>query len=219
MFSTPKAWSIESIGMALMTSLLAHFALMKTTHAQSVSGYQQIVESLQNQTQVGRISPLKMPPQTHFTMGIVSTFGQIQPGTEGASSSYQKLGLDLGVGADLFSSEWRGEAHFKNFGDPSQGNTEVTIQEFDLRLLHSQTLTPGFRLHFGGGASARYTKWYGGETNRSAQTPTLFGNAGVSSKITNDLDWGIEGIVRRSLIGNALDLQSFDTSVQVRSRF
>lgn len=219
MISAPKAWSIESIGLALMTSLLAHFALMKTSHAQSVSGYQQIVESLQNQTSLRRVAPLQLAPQAHFSFGIVSTLGQIQPLRDGPSYGYQKLGLDLGVGSDLFSKEWRGEVHFKNFGDPSQGNSKVTIQELDLRLLHSRPLASGVRLHFGGGVSARYTKWYDGDTSQATQSPSLFGNLGLVTTITQDLDWGIEGLVRRSLIGNALDPQSVDASVQIRSRF
>lgn len=125
-------------------------------------------------------------------------------------------GLQISGGIDLFSPNWMAEGTLRNFGQGADQPTQVSLQEFELKIIFHDHLTRQLGFHFGGGLSARYLtieKQQKGSIDYT--TPTSLASGGIDFFISDRLSVGLEATARDALVAETIDRNSLDATLRV----
>lgn len=103
----------------------------------------------------------------HASLGLVSSYSTFN--WQNKISSWQQNGINLGLGADLFSRYWYGEGIFRNYGISSSSGQELTLRQYDFRIGFKDEIQFPFKYHLGFGLSTRTLKMTDLYTQASAE--------------------------------------------------
>lgn len=205
------------------TFVLAQFSDQSLEDNYREMTYDQIVNELNIRRNKISNQPITKDPfdevKINLGIGYINSFSTIKVNT-GQFQRYQN-GLQLGVGMDLFDPEWFTELNFRNFGITGQGNEELMLKEFNLKIgyLTAESLGQKGPWHyfFATGISNRFLHYTNRLTNVSVDntTPSLLGSFGLRAKMDKHLSFGIEIMGRSALIGTTSDTSSVDYTFRI----
>lgn len=133
-------------------------------------------------------------------------------------------GAEVVLGIDLFSQRWIAEGAIRSFSQESFADSEISLKEFDLRVVHQVPIWSQFDLRWGGGMSARYLNF----SNSFAQandvaleytTPASVFIIGAQTRFNHLVGITAELAYRSRLISDTVDRNSFDGSVRISGSF
>ena len=75
---------------------------------------------------------------------------------KGLPSGVSLNGVEAVLGIDLFSQRWIAEGAVRSFDRENIADSELSMKEFDIRVVHQVPLWERFDFRWGGGMSARY---------------------------------------------------------------
>lgn len=175
----------------------------------------------------------------HIAVGFVNTVNNIKIVNETYRPSFNGVQMNLGI--DLFSYNWRAEGSIRNFSNLKQDTIDYKYQEFDLKLIYHQHLNKSWAYYIGGGLSARYleTSYYieqGVNTSsKPSQSPSSTSNlehiklksttpasilvSGISFVITNSFSLDTEVSYRTAVIQDTIDKSGIDLSFKFSGHF
>lgn len=156
----------------------------------------------------------------HFSLGFIQTMNTFSINDQ-AFSRYED-GVQLGVGIDLFSSEWVAEGILKNFGQSVTKEGTLALREFDLRLAYMQTAPNSrVRFRFANGLGARYMRYNGIQTsgNHFQTTPVYSMGLGVLVPVGNHFDIDFELQSHIALISESFDKHGLGFVVRLDNIF
>lgn len=145
----------------------------------------------------------------HMGVGFVTTFSSLS--VMGQSKSVQQSGLELSVGADLFSNQWYTEGTFRNYGVESNAREEISVKQLDFKIGFREQLQKPWAYHLGAGISTRSLKYssVGNAINLEETSPAFLGFMGVEAQVSPFVSFGFE-IGGRSPFSSSLDRGSLE---------
>ncbi len=185
-------------------------------------GYDDIIQDLQGSTRTS----VETPPDPfdtvmiHATVGVVSSRIQIEQSEIGSASAFLN-GAEAGFGIDLFSPNWQAEGSARSFNSERIGDKgQVSLKEFDLRIMNTSYLNRHWRLRLGGGLAARYlqlsTPTLG--VQRSTTPSSLFASA-LMVQVTKSLAVGADFSWRSALITETPDRSALNAGLRLDAQF
>jgi len=186
-------------------------------------GYDSIVNELNREAERpvhvrARVHPANDPLDTvwfHFGVGG-STMTETLSLDDGSQYYLGLKGLQISGGIDLFSQNWMAEGTLRNFGQGSEQPTQLSLQEFELKIIYRDRLTRQLGFHVGGGLSARYLSIERpGKGALNYTTPTSLATGGFDVFISDRLSVGLEASARDSLVAETIDHNSIDATLRL----
>ena len=188
---------------------------------EDVMDYEAIVDDLNGASHM-RVENMDPWSQAliHSSIGFATTFIDVEP-ENGPSATGVLTGAEVSFGIDLFSPTWKAEGALRSFNrDRLDGDTSVSLKEFDLKLMHSSPLTSKLRMEIGGGLAARYLTASSPFTMKSEYTtPASILGVGLRSQLTKIIGLGIDLSLRTPLIDETIDRSSISSSFKVNAVF
>lgn len=210
-------------------------------------GYDQIVEELTDRPRTRAKYKVDYDDPfasvlMHGGVGVTSSHLSIETGDGPSKNGFHK-GVEFNFGIDLFSPVWIAEGTVRSFGSEEFDELNVSLKEFDLRLIHRIPVGNNFFLRFGGGLAARYLKvdqWVNNEketievaetekstsetpqktlSQRTFTTPSSIFIIGLDSALNKTVSLGIELAYRSALIEETIDKSAFDAILKVDTHF
>lgn len=130
-------------------------------------------------------------------------------------------GIQVSLGIDLFSHNWKAEGTLRNYDDQRIDSCNVSLKEFDLKLIYQDSLTNSLHLFGGGGIAARYLdiqdELYGLKYEYSTPSSIFF--LGGSTRITRMMNLGVEFSRRAAMISDTADREAFDMTIRLDAHF
>lgn len=141
-------------------------------------------------------------------------------------------GIQATLGIDLFSQYWSAEGAIRSFGETSIEETDVTLREFDLKLVYRDRLGPALKYSLGFGLAARNmtmrenvkstnTKFTTASQDQSKKfsTPASIIVTGISAELSRTLSLGTEVSYRSAMIDESNDRSAVDMAVRIDAHF
>jgi hypothetical protein len=133
-------------------------------------------------------------------------------------------GVEAVLGIDLFTQRWIAEGALRAFNQQEYSNSEVSLKEFDLRLVHQIPISRGIEARFGGGMSARYVSFSGlpsEVTGVSSEysTPASVVLLGLQARFSHVIGLSADVSYRSRLINDTVDKGSMDGSIRLSGSF
>ena len=155
--------------------------------------------------------------QIHAGFGLLGSVSSIKT-NEGQFSRYQD-GLQLSMGIDLFSANWAAEGVFRNFGSEKRDNENLSLREFDLKVIYRNKTSDRIGYRIGGGLTTRYLKYNSPTQNVNDSTPFSLVSFGMDSFITKNMSIGLETSLRTSMITRTIDKNAVDVALRLDTYF
>lgn len=151
----------------------------------------------------------------HFGVGG-STMTESLSFDDGSQYYLGLKGLQVSGGIDLFSANWMAEGTLRNFGQGSDQPTQISLQEFELKIIFHDRLTRQVGFHLGGGVSARYLSVERpGKAALDYTTPTSLATGGIDIFISDRFSVGFEATARDALVAETIDHNSLDATLRM----
>ncbi|MGZ3768022.1 MAG: hypothetical protein ACXVCP_05255 [Bdellovibrio sp.] len=146
----------------------------------------------------------------HAGIGYANCFTNIA--AQNQNFNRHATGIQLSMGMDLFSPNWYSEGVFKNYGVTSNGNEEMTLREFDLKLGYTDKLESIWSYSLSSGLSNRFLRFTDPSRgiNVDSTTPSLIVSTGFNAQIHKNLSIGAEVSAHSAIISRTADKNSFD---------
>lgn len=214
--------------MKLQKGFLISLLILTSTLVQAAEDYQEVsYDDLVNQLNKKKTSVIRGANdpfdniQLHAGFGLITSANNVNTGGSRDVLKYQN-GFQLSLGIDLFSPNWTAETALRNFGQARSGTETRSLREFDLKLMHRDSLgsdKAGFRL--GAGIGNRYLKIDDPDNgiNINDNTPTALFFGGIDAFASKNLSLGIEAGVRTSMINQTADRSAVDLTVRMDTYF
>lgn len=184
--------------------------------AQEESSYDNIVKELKSSLK----EPLPQKKVDDDSMKINAGAALVGSYVTANAGSAMLSGFDLHLGIELFSPEWLAETSVRSF---SQGRIErgstLSLDEYDLKLVHQSRLQKNLNLRIGGGMAAQYLKTNVGGNTSSDQTPSLLALVGVDKAFSPKVSLGPDVSYRMPLVSDSSEKGSFDASLRLNFYF
>jgi len=187
--------------------------------ASTPSGYDEILRELQNaetaaRAELNQENSRKNLIRIHGAAGMIAGRVNLAAGPQLPGSSSLN-GVEAVLGIDLFSRRWIAEGALRSFEPHAVSGQELTLREFDLRLIHQIPVSPKVELRIGGGMAARYLSW--GQTEYS--TPASILQAGVRFYFNHVVGISADTSLRSRLVNDTIDQGSFDATIRLVGSF
>lgn len=212
-------------GFCLVTSTA--FGFTESADAAEEIPYDQLVRELNsrvNKQQKQWVQSSSGDPfeqlQIHFSLGLLQTFNALFVNQK--QISRLEDGIQLGIGIDLFSTEWVAEGILKNFGQSVHNDSTLALREFDLRLSYIKPVPQQkMKVRFANGLGARYLRF----TQEKSQidlyqtTPVYSMGLGLLIPVGShfDLDFEVQGHV--ALISDSIDRHGLAMTLRLDNIF
>lgn len=146
----------------------------------------------------------------HTSLGLVSSFSTFN--WQNKSYSWQQNGINLGLGADLFSRLWYTEGVFRNYGVSSSSGQELTLRQLDFRIGYKDELQNPFKYHLGFGLSTRSLKITNIYTRASAEetTPAMLLYGRLMAQPNPNVSLGLDVTGRTPFVSSGVDRGSVE---------
>ncbi|MGE0632841.1 MAG: hypothetical protein AB7O96_10550 [Pseudobdellovibrionaceae bacterium] len=128
-------------------------------------------------------------------------------------------GLQLNLGMDLFSPHWGAELAFRNFGQNKSRKDTLALREFDLKIYKQGENSAGVGYRIGGGLASRYLKFESEEGTIRESTPSSILFAALTTQVTEQVNFVLEGSYRASLVGETIDKRGADFGLLFDTEF
>jgi hypothetical protein len=195
--------------------------------SEDLSSYEQIVRELTSpSTTSTRYNTKNSGLETiriHASVGATATRVNLKL-PAGLPAGASLGGAEVVLGIDLFSPRWIAEGAVRSFSQESFADSDISLKEFDLRIMHQVPIWEKFDLRWGGGMSARYLKFSNSFANASEvgleyTTPASVFILGAQTKFNHAVGITAELAYRSRLISDTVDRNSFDGSVRISGSF
>jgi hypothetical protein len=156
----------------------------------------------------------------HFSLGFIQSINTLS--INDRTFSRFEDGLQLGVGIDLFSTEWVAEGVLKNFGQSKTDEGTLALREFDLRLAYLQQAPQSrMKFRFANGLGARYLRYNGllSNGNQFQTTPVYSMGIGMLVPVGSHFDIDFEIQSHLSLISDSVDKHGLALVVKLNNVF
>lgn len=212
--------------MVLFIVTLVQAAFFSLAQAEDYSSYDDIIRELKGSTS----APLQLgEPNTsslesvkiHAGVALVSSRVNLNL-PQGAPSTKNMRGVEAAFGIDLFSPRWIAEGAVRSYNREKYSNTNMTLKEFDLKLVHKHMLDSKNFVRVGGGMAARYLDFDHspvGSEPTSYTTPASVMLLGIGSQITPGISITAEANYRSAMISETADDSSVDGAIRLTGSF
>ncbi|MCK6599473.1 MAG: hypothetical protein L6Q37_13995 [Bdellovibrionaceae bacterium] len=208
-FISVKSMASSSSGLNLHDSSIARDETKEETYELT---YDQLLERIKNkQKKIVQTTA----PTAWDQINIYPSFAFIQTMTQvqnTSHSSYFQKGLQIGIGMELFSSNWFSETAYRNFGITKNQADELYLKELDFKVGYKNLLGNALEFRLSSGVSTRNFRLSNEETgfHFESKNPALLLSCGIFSNThQSPLLLGLEANVRNVLIANEIDKGSF----------
>lgn len=214
-------WLLTS-GLALF-SLIAFspMAIAQNSEYEELS-YEDLVEQISRKKQKVIRSSENNPLddiKLHAGIGLITAMNNMRINDQTFARAMN--GFEISLGIDLFSRHWTSEAVLRNFGTSASGTESRSLREFDLRVVHRNTLGPQLGYRMGSGLGTRYFKFSDPQrrVNLNEEVPCILGFAGLETPTSEKVSLGAEIGLRQPLIDRSSDKTSLDLMVRLDTTF
>jgi len=129
-------------------------------------------------------------------------------------------GFDLHLGVELFSPQWVAEMNLRSFNNGRVNSaTSVSLEDYDLQLVHQNDLQKTVSLRVGGGLSAQYLKTSVNGNSTTDTTPCFVALIGVDKAFSPKFSIGPDVSYRLPLESDSGEKSSLDASLRVNFYF
>lgn len=159
----------------------------------------------------------------HAGAGLVTSHISLSPKYGSRISGFMN-GFEANLGIDLFSRHWIAEGSVRTFGSEEITTLQqVSLQEFDLKLVYQTPLARKWIMRAGTGLAARYLKYKeltaAGLEESNYSTPAGIMSVNLSTPITKSVSLGADLGYRWALIDDSIDRSSLDGSLRIDAHF
>ncbi len=184
-------------------------------------GYESIINDLKGSTTT-KIQPMDPFDSLwmHAGLGFATSHVQVRPENGKAAQGFL-TGVEANFGIDLFSRVWQAETSLRSFNTESLSpDLRVALKEFDLKVMHTSTLSSKLKLRLGGGLAARYMKAHSHTTRFSEYTtPATILNAALRTQMTSTLGLSADVSLRNAMIAETVDRSALNASLRLDAQF
>lgn len=190
--------------------------------SEDVLGYDAIVNELNRENDrplTGKSTTLYSSPSLdtvlfHGGIGIASLM-QTVTFADGSRTHLSQKGIQASFGIDLFSRRWIAEGTARTFDKSEDSNQPVSLQEFELKVIHKDQFNPSWGYRIGAGLSARYMNLHIGYDTETFTTPSGVATLGLDFYVTNKMSFGVDINGRSAMITETPDTRSIDGTLRV----
>lgn len=211
----------------IQTLILAVFVLSSTlvqaTIGEEEVSYDQLVKELNERVQSQTRSSKNLSSfdqlSIHGGFGYTSSLNMVSVGD--SKRTIFEEGIQLSMGVDIFSRNWLAEGVLRNFGRSRREDYELTLREFDLRVVYRNMAQSNAGYRIINGLAARYMKYTDSSQgiNINQSTPSYILGMGIDIFLDKNLSLGVEFSGRTALIGESADKNSLDLSLKMDTYF
>lgn len=156
----------------------------------------------------------------HAGTGLVSTHANLKtPGRLPETASMN--GFEVFMGIDLFSRNWIAEGAARSFNPEAFAGTKIALREFDLKIIHRDSISRMMFWRGGLGVAARYItfdqKLQG--INDSYTTPATIFLLGLGAQFSSNLSLGADLNYRTALITDTIEKSAIDGNLRLTGTF
>jgi hypothetical protein len=211
----------------LFTIGLTLSPLVQAQYEENEISYDALVSELKNTTTTRLPDTESGDPfaQILFHGGVAySTSYLVISPEQGGSLSGLLRGVEFTFGIDLLSRNWLAEGAVRSY-QPENLNkaTQVSLREFDLKLVYNDEMSRNLRYRVGGGLTSRYLTFNRRDADRVLKdrytTPSSVVFVGAQVKLGPKLSIGPDLSYRSSLVDETVDKKSFDANVRLSAHF
>tara|TARA_Y100000817_G_scaffold177782_1_gene138820 strand:+ start:556 stop:1233 length:678 start_codon:yes stop_codon:yes gene_type:complete len=200
--------------------------------------YDQIVKELSetNKTSTTRAPKVLKDPFSsvliHGGVSFVNSYISLSPSSASDPLTGFHAGIEATIGIDLFSRHWKAEGSIRSFGRQEIKDNELSLREFDLKIVHQDYITNGIFYRAGGGMAARYLKFTqpkkdevttlaAGDLFETTEhtTPSSIIFLGIGGKLGRKFSVAAEISYRGALIDETIDKSAFDAALRLDAHF
>lgn len=150
----------------------------------------------------------------HGGLGV-ATLMQMVTFDDGTTHYLGQKGIQASFGIDLFSPYWIAEGTARSFG-PTDGSREnVSLQEFELKVIHKDRFSNHLGYRIGAGLSARYMNLHRNQDVQTFTTPSGVATLGLDLYLTEKMSFGADINGRTAMISETPDQKSVDATLRV----
>lgn len=156
----------------------------------------------------------------HAGTGFVSTHANFRtPG--GMPDSASLNGFEVFMGIDLFSRNWIAEGAARSFNPEAFAGTKIALREFDLKIIHRDTIGRTVYWRGGLGVAARYITFDQKPLglNDSYTTPATIFLLGLGAQFNSNLSLGADLNYRTALITDTIEKSAVDGNLRLTGTF
>lgn len=183
--------------------------------------FDDIVSDLRGSTE-GKLGPVDPfdDIMIHAGLGLATSYLSVRPEMGGRQTGFL-TGVEANFGIDLFSRSWQAETSLRSFNSEKFSNDfTASLKEFDLKIMHTLSISSKMKLRMGGGLAARYMKV---DSNLAVQneytTPASIFDGALRAQLTPALGIGAEVSLRNALISESIDRSSLNAALRLDAQF
>lgn len=154
----------------------------------------------------------------HFGAGYATSM-QTLTFENGPKAYLSQKGFQAALGIDLFSENWMAEGTARSFGDGEDGDTRVSLKEFDLKIFYKDRFSPNLGFRAGGGLSARYMTLHTAAGSMDYTTPSSVGTLGLDLFLSKGFSLGLDLSARNTMVAETMDQSSYDATLRMDTHF
>lgn len=223
MFVQILARRLTLISIVAGTFTLPASSLASSWGEDNLLGYDAIVNELNRENdrpQLSGRSSMQAPSSSLDTVlfhGGIGMAALMQTVTfaDGTQTHLNQRGIQASFGIDLFSRRWIAEGTARTFGNSEDSRQPVSLQEFELKVIHKDRLSADWGYRLGGGLSARYMNVHRAHDIETFTTPSGVATLGLDFYVTNKMSFGADINARSAMITDTPDSRSVDGTLRV----
>lgn len=159
----------------------------------------------------------------HAGVGLATSYVFVSP-QEGPRIYGFLRGMEANLGIDLFSRNWMAEGSVRTFGSEEfRQDQEVSLKEFDLKVVYQNALSRKLGFKFSTGLAARYLNYKfrtpNGFEEQNYSTPSALIGMGLKAHITPMVSVGTGIGYRWALIDETIDESAVDANLRLDAHF
>ncbi len=133
-------------------------------------------------------------------------------------------GVEFTFGIDLLSRYWVAEGSVRSYQPENlDRNTQISLREFDLRLVYNDDLNQTMKYRLGIGLSSRYLTFKSRIPSEIVKdrytTPSSIIFAGTQLSLSEKVSIGPDIAYRSALVDDTVDKKSFDANIRLNAHF
>lgn len=219
--------TLKLLKLILIAAFIAPTLVLANAGEDDVVGYDSIIEELSSsRTSAESYRPQEDPlanVMIHGGAGYATSYINLNP-EKGEKISGLLKGFEATFGIDLFSRDWIAEGAVRSYqSEELDRETQISMKEFDLKVVHRSELARALSARVGGGLAARYLTVERRVSEEILKpqytTPSSLIFVGFQAHISPRISLGSDLSYRNSLIDDSIDQSSLDASLRLDAHF
>jgi hypothetical protein len=201
---------------AAAAAALLSLAITPTFVYAQEEGFDSIVKELKSSLK----DPVPTPKYDSESPRVIAGAGIVGSYVNANAGSALLSGFDLHLGVELFTSQWLAEMSLRSFSTARlQGGSTMSLDEYDIKLIHENELQRTLNLRVGGGLAAQYLKTSANGNSNTESAPSLIALVGLEKVFSPKLTVGPDLSLFMPLISNSDEKASLDASLRLNFYF